>query len=81
MDVLCRCGEGVCSFTAHVQSIDGDDTDLCPDGIVDIFWSSVAPYVMKEDLEMALCSNKHASWFEEAVDMFCNRAFSGIMVH
>jgi len=38
--------ESIGSFTTHVQSIDGDDTDLCPDGIVCIFWSRVAPYVV-----------------------------------
>ena len=73
--------ESIGSFTTHVQSIDGDDSDFCPDGIVCIFWSRVAPYVVKEELEMAVCSSKHAFWFEEAVDMFGNRAFSGIMVH
>ena len=73
--------ESVGSFTAHVQSIDGCNTDLCPDGIVCIFWSRVAPDVVKEELEMAVCSSQHAFWFEEAVDMLCNRAFSGIMVH
>ena len=73
--------EPVDCFMAHIQGIDGNNTDLCPDGIVDIFWSRIAPYVMKGELEMAVCSSKHAFWFEEVVGMFCNRAFSGIMDH
>jgi len=73
--------ESVGCFTAHIQSIDGNYTNLSPYGIVHILWRCLAPYVVKEELEMAVCSSKHAFWFEEAVDMFGNRAFSGIMVH
>ena len=38
------------------KSIDDNNTDLCPDGIVHIFWRCVATYVLKEGLEIVVCS-------------------------